>query len=149
MQMINAHKMDTMYPQISVATTNIGEKVNKMEITVANKTEVDQVLVSNEVQINKYRVLLYFLVIFSFYLILFEREFLEKKLEYFFLIYALLFGVFLILIAGPRSVTWDEEIHYERVYKIASDQTVEWSRSADDFVNRKFPHTIRKMNLHS
>ena len=131
--------MDTMYPQISVATTNIGEKVNKMEITVANKTEVDQVLVSNEVQINKYRVLLYFLVIFSFYLILFEREFLEKKLEYFFLIYALLFGVFLILIAGPRSVTWDEEIHYERVCKIASDQTVEWSRSADDFVNRKIP----------
>ena len=67
-----------------MATTNIGEKVNKMEITVANKTEVDQVLVSNEVQINKYRVLLYFLVIFSFYLILFEREFLEKKLEIFF-----------------------------------------------------------------
>lgn len=132
-------KVDYIYPEIPVATSMIDAKVKKVEISMDSSIQVDSVRVSNEFTVNKYRLLLFFLTIFFIALLWLDHKLILKKLEVYFAVYALAMGAFLILIAGPGTVTWDENVHYGRVYRIASNKTVEWSKSAWEFYNRDLP----------
>ena len=74
------------------------KEVTSIEITLnkVEDAELTAVSCSNRFEVNKYRVL-FFLVAFSLlYCLLFEKK-IYKKLEWLFVVYALIFGLLLIL----------------------------------------------------
>lgn len=127
---------DTVNPWFSEFYTNINQRVTSVEITLAKNAgeELTSVSFSNRVEINKYRIVFLVIVLSLFYCIFFEEMFL-KKIEWFFVIYALAFGLLTIVYAQPERNSWDEQIHFRNAYRIASGKNVEWTESAYDLVN--------------
>lgn len=90
---------------------------------------------------NYYR--LFFFVCLSYVLLFIftNQNIVNKKLENLFLVICLIFGTCMIVLLPFNSfVSWDDEIHFSRSYELSFfGNDVVWTKSADDFVNRKIP----------
>ena len=128
---------DSVSSYFSEYSTDIGKKVTSIKITMNKKegTELSGVSLSNRFEVNKYRVLFVLLALSLLYLVLFEEAFL-KKVEWYFAVYALAFGMLLIMLAQPMCNSWDEQIHFKNTYTIASGSTVKWTQAAQDIADR-------------
>lgn len=123
---------DTVNSWFSDFYTNLNKKVTSIEITLnkVEDAELTAVSCSNRFEVNNYRVL-FFLVAFSLlYCLLFEKK-IYKKLEWLFVVYALIFGVLLIFYAQPVKNSWDEQIHFGNAYSLAFGRNVEWTEAAE------------------
>lgn len=123
---------DTVNSWFSDFYTNLNKKVTSIEITLnkVEDAELTAVSCSNRFEINNYRVL-FFLVAFSLlYCLLFEKK-IYKKLEWLFVVYALIFGLLLIFYAQPVKNSWDEQIHFGNAYSLAFGRNVEWTEAAE------------------
>lgn len=122
---------DTINGWFNEFYTNLGKNITSLEIEIDKPegAQLSNVVCSNKFEINKYRVLFFLAVFFILYTALFERKFLEKP-EYFFAIYALVFGMMIIFLAQPVKNSWDEQVHFGNAYKLASGKNVEWTTSA-------------------
>lgn len=123
---------DTVHPWFTEFYTNINKQITSIRITLPGSccSEIWSVSVSDQVEINKYRVVLVCLVLILLYIIFFEPAF-RKKTEYFFLLFSLSFGGFLLLSGQPRCNAWDEQTHFQNAYLLASGRTVEWNEAAE------------------
>lgn len=141
---------DQIYEEFDEAFTKIGKNVKKISININNsdKIKIEQILLINQLEINKYRMLFFFVSILIIIGTIFFREILAKKLEKLFLVYALGFGIIIIVLAGPKYITWDEEIHYGRVYSLASKDSIEWSVAAWQNNQKILPAVNTKEELH-
>ena len=122
---------DTVNSWFSDFYTNLNKKVTSIEITLnkVEDAELTAVSCSNRFEVNNYRVL-FFLVTFSLlYCLLFEKK-IYKKLEWLFVVYALIFGLLLIFYAQPVKNSWDEQIHFGNAYSLAFGRNVEWTEAA-------------------
>lgn len=128
---------DSVGSYFSEYSTNIGKKICSIKITMIKKEgmELSGVSLSNRFEINKYRVLFVFLALSLLYLIFFEEVF-QKKAEWYFAVYAMAFGILLIVLAQPMCNSWDEQIHFKRSYTIASGKTVRWTEAAQCIAER-------------
>ena len=128
---------DSVGSYFSEYSTNIGKKICSIKITMIKKEgmELSGVSLSNRFEINKYRVLFVFLALSLLYLIFFEEVF-QKKAEWYFVVYAMAFGILLIVLAQPMCNSWDEQIHFKRSYTIASGKTVRWTEAAQCIAER-------------
>ena len=127
---------DTVNTWFTDFYTDINAKVTSLEITL-NKdgdSELISVSISNEFEINKYRMVFFLTLFILIYSILFETIFI-KKIEWFFLMYSLLFGCLIIVTAQPVKNSWDEQIHFANIYEIASGKNVKWTQAALDIAN--------------
>lgn len=127
---------DTVNSWFSDFYTNLNKKVTSIEITLdkVEDAELTAVSCSNRFEVNNYRVL-FFLVAFSLlYCLLFEKK-IYKKLEWLFVVYALIFGLLLIFYAQPIRNSWDEQIHFDSAYKLSFGKNIEWSEAALDIKN--------------
>ena len=123
---------DTVNSWFSDFYTNLNKKVTSIEITLNKVEDADLTAVScsNRFEVNNYRVL-FFLVAFSLlYCLLFEKK-IYKKLEWLFVVYALIFGLLLIFYAQPVKNSWDEQIHFGNAYSLAFGRNVEWTEAAE------------------
>ena len=123
---------DTVNSWFSDFYTNLNKKVTSIEITLnkVEDAELTSVSCSNRFEVNNYRVL-FFLVAFSLlYCLLFEKK-IYKKLEWLFVVYALIFGLLLIFYAQPVKNSWDEQIHFGNAYSLAFGRNVEWTEAAE------------------
>lgn len=128
---------DTVSSYFPEYSTNLGKKVTSLRITM-KKTEgmeLTGVALSNQFELNKFRVLFVLVLLSLLYAIGFEKAFV-KNVEWYFVAFALSFGILLIALAQPMCNSWDEQIHFKRTYTIASGRTVKWSEAAQDIVER-------------
>ena len=65
------------------------------------------------------------------YLAVFEKK-ASKKPERFFAVYALIFGMLIIFFAQPVKNSWDEQVHFQNAYRLASGRIVKWTEAAVD-----------------
>lgn len=128
---------DSAGPYFAEYSTDIGKKVTSLKIVMEKKDgiELSGVTLSNRFEVNKYRVLFVLIALGLLYLAFFEKIFLEK-LEWYFAAYALAFGILLIAAAQPMCNSWDEQIHFQRSYSIASGKTVRWTGAAQHIMER-------------
>lgn len=122
---------DTVDPRLPEACTDIGKEVTSIKITMpkaAGKAFLSASL-TNRPEINKYRLLFWLLTLCFFYVVFFEKKALEK-LEWTFAIFAMGFGLLLILTSQPERVSWDEQIHFRNAYRVAYGTEVRWSKAA-------------------
>lgn len=132
---------DKAYPGFEYAFTNIGKKVTSIKVVFKNAKAVtlEGLSYSNEVDFHKLRAAFFALVCFLALLIIFEHRLVVKKIEIIYLVGALGFGSIMIAAAGPRAVTWDEEVHYRLTYLMNFNQEVNWNQAAALNTTRNAP----------
>lgn len=123
---------DKAYAVYSDAFTSINKAVREITFRIDSDKgfEVDQIVVSNVFSFNKYRFLLVAVIFFLAGLIVFFRRLLTDKLEWLFVCFALGFGMLIVVMSGPSSQTWDEQIHFRNMYNLSSGETVDWNAAA-------------------
>ena len=110
----------------------------KITIPKSEDTVLKSVSILNHFEINKYRVIFLVISLTLLYLIFFEKSVI-KRIEIYFVIYALAFGMLLIACTQSRYYSWDEQIHFKTVYSLANGKNVEWTDAALDIANRTVP----------
>lgn len=128
---------DTVNSLFTSFYTNLNKKVKSLTITMKKSDDIEliNVYLSNRFEFNKYRMILTFIFLLLLYCALFEKTFVSK-VEWYFLAFSLSFGVLIISLAQISCNSWDEQIHFREIYKLASVKNVEWSESALMIVNR-------------
>lgn len=125
---------DTIYRGIDAAYTNLNMKVERILVIIYGLEQEDvediAIIISNEASINMYRYILVAFSIFLLFLVGFYKKLVVENIKYLFVLVAFGFGLIIIVMVGPRSVTWDEQIHYANIYQLASGDNVEWSNAA-------------------
>ncbi len=118
--------------------TNLGKNVTSLKIRIPvsclEEGEVPSVSVSNQFELNKYRIFFFAAVFLLLYCIIWE-EFFRRKPEWYFALYALIFGCFLISSGQTQINSWDEEVHFRDTFRMASGRVVEWNEATDVIVN--------------
>lgn len=122
---------DTVNSWFDCFYTNLNKSITSLEIEVdkSENAELLSVSCSNNFEINKYRVVFFLCVFIMLYFAIFEKKFLEKP-EKFLAVYALVFGMLIIFFAQPVKNSWDEQVHFESAYKLASGKNIEWTAAA-------------------
>ena len=131
---------DNVSTWFSESYTNLNKKVKSIKITLykPEKTELHSVAFSNRFEINKYRVLFVVCLLALLYVMIFEKKFVQK-VEWYFLCFSLVFGLLVIIYAQPTYNAWDEEVHFQNVYSIASGKHVKWSEATQAIIDKKTP----------
>lgn len=131
---------DNISTWFSESYTNLNKKVKAIKITLykPEKTELHSVAFSNRFEINKYRVLFVVCLLALLYVMIFEKKFVQK-VEWYFLCFSLVFGLLVIIYAQPTYNAWDEEVHFQNVYSIASGKHVKWSEATQAIIDKKIP----------
>ena len=113
--------------------TDISANVTSLEIEIdkPKDAQLTGVVCSNNVEINKYRILFFVMAFSMLYLAVFEKK-ASKKPERFFAVYALIFGMLIIFFAQPVKNSWDEQVHFQNAYRLASGRIVKWTEAAVD-----------------
>ncbi len=125
--------LDQAYSVFEEAYSPIKSDCDKIVLKMENAKDavkIQQIAVNNQFSVNKYRLLLFFVTVLAAGLLFFEKEAVTKYLEYYFLVFALGFGMIMIVMVGPKNVTWDEQIHYKNMYTLLEGDTVEWNKAA-------------------
>ena len=52
-------------------------------------------------------------------------------------LFSLVFGLLVIIYAQPTYNAWDEEVHFQNVYSIASGKHVKWSEATQSIIDKK------------
>lgn len=144
---IESQEVDDFNAAYQIASTNINKKISSLEIQIGEDqgAEIQDIIISNSFEVNKYRCLLSFVFCVLFLLILFVPSMLKEKIAVFYVITSLSVGCLMILFAGGRYVAWDEEIHFSSVYKLASDYTVNWNKAAYMVATKNVPDSNTKL----
>lgn len=136
---------DNVSTWFSESYTNLNKKVKSIKITLykPEKTELHSVAFSNRFEINKYRVLFVVCLLVLLYTMIFEKNFVQK-IEWYFLCFSLAFGLLVIIYAQPTYNAWDEEVHFQNVYSIASGKYIKWSEATQTITDKKIPNCNTK-----
>ena len=123
---------DSVHSWFTSFYTNLNKRITSIKIMIPkiSDSELWSVSLSNQAEINKYRVLFILLVLTVLYCIFFEQIFIKKP-EYFFLLLSTVYGGLLLLGGQPQCNAWDEQIHFQNAYRLASGKTIEWNEAAE------------------
>ena len=116
--------------------TKINDKVYSLRIALTKEkdTELTSVFLLNQPEINKYRILFFLILLTLSYCIFFEKDFIQYA-ERFFLVFSVSFGLLTIICTQSARVSWDEQIHFRNVYKVAYGKNIHWTEAAYDIKN--------------
>lgn len=121
---------DVVHAYFSNFYTNLNKRVHILEITlpIGEGANLTSVKLLNMFEVNKYRVLFFFVLFLIFYCILFEKT-LRRRIEWLFALFVLLFGMTLLVCAQPQRNSWDEQNHFAAAYRVASGKTARWTEA--------------------
>lgn len=121
----NKYINDTIIYGNNYHCTYIGETLTEVTIIIPTEVEITKISFLNSFQINKYRLMIIFGVLFVVGNCLVLSKFYQEHLELLFLLIGGGFGLMMILIQGPTMQGWDGEAHFENVYEMAYGQKIE------------------------
>lgn len=104
--------------------TYIGEKITEITIIMPKIAEVTKLSFFNDFQFNKYRVAVFFCIIFIIGNCFALSQFYQERLEFLFILIGGLFGVVMILMQGPIMQGWDGETHFNNIYEMTQGEKV-------------------------
>ncbi len=112
--------------------TPVAGKIRGLEVYVpaGEGGILTNVLIKNSFHWNFYRMIFVVILLMLVYLVLFE-EFFSERMENLFAVYAILFGILLILAEKPAHTTWDEMAHFANSYRLSQMPEVSWTEAAE------------------
>lgn len=121
---------DKFYGDLGESYINIDKNAEKIKIIYPADVKLTSIKISNELNYNLIRIL--FLIItggllYSFFTC---RRLVGEKIEYAFLIAALLLGSIMVLALPENFQSWDEQIHFNRAYMYSFSDTVKYTEAA-------------------
>lgn len=102
---------------------NIDERVSSIEFifseSMGSTIAISNPRIDNTISFNKYRMFVVFSIVSSIELLFIFRKKIAGRLEYAFVIIALLIGGSMLVCLPSNKIGWDEEIHFGRSYRLA------------------------------
>ena len=136
-------------PKLDAGVVNIGgRKTDVVVISLLTEEEPDlsalKVTVSNDFGLNGVRIGFFAVCFFTFYMIFAGGKdlwgLMKKRPEWFFAVFALLFGGLLIEGIGTNQVSYDEYSHAKSAYKLSFGATIETTEAAMQMVGNTLPY---------
>lgn len=136
-------------PKLDAGIVNIGgRKTNGVVISLLTEEEPDlsalKVTVSNDFRLNGVRIGFFAVCFFTVYMIFAGGKglwgLMKKRPEWFFAVFALLFGGLLIEGIGTNQVSYDEYSHAKSAYKLSFGATIETTEAAMQMVGNTLPY---------
>jgi len=143
---------DNMYcslnPKISAGVMTVQSSANHLKVSVLSEQEINEedivIEISNQVIFNYYRIFYFIVALFVIYMTFFAGLSVWKKMkekpQWFFLIYALLFGSLIIGGVGTNMVSYDEYAHAKSAYKLSFGTTIYTTEAAMQMVGNTLPY---------
>lgn len=106
------------------STVNIKRKVNWISISIPSSENgsgilIQNIRVNNNLMINKYRILMTIMTVLGVSIIIIQWKKISEKIEYGFLVIALVCGIIFVVAIPTNKVGWDEETHLKRAYELS------------------------------
>lgn len=136
-------------PKLDAGVVNIGgKKTNGVVISLLTEEEPDlsalKITISNDFALNGVRIGFFAVCFLTIYMILAGGKSLwglmKKRPEWFFAVFALLFGGLLIEGIGTNQVSYDEYSHAKSAYKLSFGSTIETTEAAMQMVGNTLPY---------
>lgn len=121
---------DKAYGELEKSYINVGKCCSKIKIIYPEDAKLYSISVSNELKYNPYRILFLIFTLGLFYSFFTCRRLVANKIEYAFLMSALLLGSVMVMALPENFKSWDEQIHFNRAYMYSFDDTVEYTEAA-------------------
>lgn len=123
---------DNTYEEVRQGVTKVGENAISCQIVLPEDCDnnISYVSFCNEFHINRYRLIILYVVMLILFLFICCGNLFRDKVEWIFLIVSLLTGICFILINGSVRSSWDEEIHFANAYALSYGDEVIWSDAA-------------------
>lgn len=149
----NGHLSHTDYycsinPKLDAGVANIGKKTDALVIYLLTEEEPKldalKVTISNDFALNGVRIGFFAVCFLVFYMILAGGESIframKERPQWFFAVFALLFGGLLIGGIGTNQVSYDEYSHAKSAYKLSFGSTIETTEAAMQMVGNTLPY---------
>ena len=122
---------DWLYPYYSEAWSPVNKKLMSITITFpdSNAVNIESIQSVTIPHFNKYRSLFVALVVGLAGSIYILKEKTKKYLHWIFIVYTLGFGLLINAGAGPKYTSWDEPVHFQSIYRLSSDEIIEWNEA--------------------
>ena len=136
-------------PKLDAGVVNIGgKKTNGVVISLLTEEEPDlsalKITISNDFALNGVRISFFAVCFLTIYMIFAGGKSLwglmKKRPEWFFAVFALLFGGLLIEGIGTNQVSYDEYSHAKSAYKLSFGSTIETTEAAMQMVGNTLPY---------
>lgn len=108
--------------ELSQSVIDINENVNWIQYTMTSESEevtISDPVIINDFQFNGHRMLITGSIVLAILLLWWFRGFISSHLEYGFLVLSICMGVGILSCIPANKVSWDEETHFSRAYKLA------------------------------
>lgn len=126
----------TLLKEFNTATRVVQSDIDYIEFEIDSNSNVNfdimDIMVKNEFCFNVYRFLIITMFLLSLTLIYIFRKIVLKKIEYLFVIIALCMGFLqILLIPCLTAYSWDDHIHFDRMYSLFDYGKYETTKSYD------------------
>jgi uncharacterized membrane protein len=148
----NGQMADNIYcsinPKLNVGIANVGKSTDMMEVVILTTEEPDlsalKITISNAFSLNMVRIGFFVVLFLTLYCIFAMNggwtELLKQKPQWFFAVFALLFGSLLIMGIGTNQVSYDEYVHAKSAYKLSFGSTIETTEAAMQMGGNMLPY---------
>lgn len=116
---------DKVYAMLDYGVTNIDRKVSSITVYIPQsiKNKVKSIELTSTVKFNKYRMVCIFTCLIVVFMLLFGKKVFTKRMDLLVLVWGLLFGICFLMSQGINENSWDEHVHFDAVYQLASGDT--------------------------
>lgn len=121
---------DSSASQLERSVQNIRMEATEITVSVPEGTEISYIQINNTIQFNVFRYLFVCVVMFFVIALIAFRKLWARKVEAGFLLVAVSVGILLLFLSPPKSISWDEEIHFRNAYEMSFRSRVPWNESA-------------------
>lgn len=125
---------DTLNYRLGESVTNIYGQADKLSIDLSTSKEFIStglvITISNQFCINYCRMLFLIGGMLLIAFLFMNKNIFKSHMEIAFIIFALLFGGFIIVFDGTNQMSWDEYIHYDSAYRASFGQTIQYTEAA-------------------
>lgn len=126
--------------RLNFSVMNLNCYTNEIELSVPSGVQITYIKISNHIVFSFVRFFCVFLTLIAGYFLVAFRRYLAKKIEVGFLVLSIGIGSVMILSSFTMLTSWDEQYHFEQVYRYSSfGAKVEWTEAAFKFVNLDVP----------
>lgn len=132
---------DRYYPEIGETFLNIEKRSTKIKIIYPRDVTIESINISNEVKFNIIRMLFIAFSLGLLYSFFTCRRLVGDRIEYGFLMSAVLLGSIMVLALPEDFRSWDEQIHFNRAYMYSYGDDVEYTEAAWRLKTLDVPYT--------
>ncbi len=144
---------DKLNPRLGESVTNIFGQADTLIMEISTSDVFDgtglMVTISNQFSINYCRMMFLIGGMLAIAFLFMNKKIFQSHLEIVFIVFALLFGSFIIVFDGTNQMSWDEYVHYESAYRGSFGQEIQYTEAAIQMKGRVMPSfdTLEEKNI--